>query len=261
MHPLINIATKAARSASKIILRGFDRLDTLNVETKGHNDFVSEIDKMAEQEIINTIHESYPDHAIFAEESGTTGTSDYTWIIDPLDGTLNFLHGHPHFCISIAVKYKDRMEHGLIYDPLRQELFTATYGAGAFLNDRRIRVAEPKQLTGSSIALCIAHKKGKTFEHFLKIFAAVSLQAAGVRRTGSAALDFAYLASGRVDGLCGMNLFPWDFAAGSLLVQEAGGVICDFSGKNNFLATGDVVAGNPTINKILLQIAQEKTVG
>jgi myo-inositol-1(or 4)-monophosphatase len=258
MHPLINIATKAARNASKIILRAVDRLDTISITEKGHNDFVTDIDKFTEQEIIRTIHESYPDHAVLGEEGGSSGSSDYTWIIDPIDGTLNFLRGYPHFCISIGIKYKSRIEHGLIYDPLRQELFTATYGAGAFLNDRRIRVSQQKQLTGSLIATCFGHKANRNLENYLKILAAISPQAAGFRRSGSSALDLAYVASGRVDGVCAISLSEWDIAAGTLIVQEAGGIITDFSGNNSYLTSGNVIAGNSNISQILLQIVQKK---
>jgi len=258
MHPLINIATKAARSASKIILRATDRLDTIQIMEKSHNEFVTDIDKQAEQEIIRIIHESYPDHAILGEESGASGSSDYTWLIDPIDGTTNFFHGHPNFCISIGIKYKDRIEHGLIYDPLRQELFTATFGAGAFLNDRRIRVAERKQLAGSSIGTGFSNKNIKSIESYLKILAAILPQAARIRFTGSAALDCVYVACGRIDGFWGMNLAPWDIAAGTLIIQEAGGIVTDFDGKNDFMKTGNVIAGNQNISKILLQVVQPK---
>ena len=161
MHPLMNIAIKAARNASKIILRATDRLDLIKVSEKNHNDFVTEVDQQSEQTIINIIHDAYPDHAILGEESGQSGKSDYTWIIDPIDGTTNFIHGHPHFCISIGVQFKNIIEHGLIYDPLRQELFTATRGTGAFLNDRRIRVAQRKQFAGSIITSGFGHKSAK----------------------------------------------------------------------------------------------------
>lgn len=258
MHPLINIATKAARNASKIILRALDRLDTIEIQEKNHNDFVTEVDKKVELEIISTIHNSYPDHAILGEESGASGTSDYTWIIDPIDGTTNFLHGHPHFCISIGVKYKNRMEHGLIYDPLRQELFTATYGAGAFLNDRRIRVSPRKKLVGSLIGTGFGNKTIKDINTYIKILTAMLPQAAGVRRSGSAALDCAYTACGRFDGFWEMNLAPWDLAAGAVIILEAGGVITDFSGTNDFMATGNIIAGNPYIAKAILQMVQEK---
>ncbi len=259
MHPLVNIGTKAVRSASKIILRATDRLDTIHITEKDRNDFVTDIDQQVEQEIIKYIHESYPDHAIFGEESGATGTGDYTWIIDPLDGTTNFIHGHPHFCISVGIKYKDRIEHGIIYDPLRQELFTATAGTGAFLNDRRIRVTQQKQLTGSLIAGCLGYKVEKNLQGFLRILTSILPHAAGFRRSGSAALDLAYTACGRIDGVFGMNLGLWDIAAGSLIIQEAGGAVTDFGGNNNFLTTGNIIAGNPAIHKIILQIIQEKT--
>lgn len=258
MHPLINIATKAIRNASKIILRAVDRLDTISISEKGHNDFVTDIDTFAEQEIIRTIHESYPDHAVLGEESGASGASDYTWIIDPIDGTLNFMHGYPHFCISIGVKYKDRMEHGVIYDPLRQELFIATYGAGAFLNDRRIRVAPQKQLMGSLIATCFGHKNNRNLENYLKILATISPQTAGFRRSGSSALDLAYVACGRVDGVCAISLSEWDIAAGTLIIQEAGGIVTDFAGENSYLTSGNVIAGNPNISQALLQVIQKK---
>lgn len=259
MHPLINIATKAARNASKIILRATDRLDTIRVEEKNPNDFVTEIDQQAENEIIRTIHESYPEHAIIGEEGGESGSDDYTWIIDPIDGTTNFFHGHPHFCISIGIKYKNRMEHGLIYDPLRQELFTATAGSGAFLNDRRIRVAQHKQLAGSLVTIGFGNKSAKNYSRYLKILAQLLPHAAGVRRSGSTALDCAYVAAGRIDVLYGMNLSLWDIAAGTLIIQESGGIVTDLKGKNSYLAEGNLIAGNPTIAKLLLEFSQEKS--
>lgn len=258
MHPLINIAIKAARSASKTILRAYDRLDTIKVSEKNPNDFVTETDQQVEQEIISTILDAYPDHAILGEESGKSGTSDYTWIIDPIDGTTNFFHGHPHFCISIGIQYKNTIEHGLIYDPLRQELFTATRGAGAFLNDRRIRVAQRKQLAGSIIASGFGNKSIKNIDTYLKIFAAILPQAAGTRRSGSAALDFAYVACGRIDGFWEMNLAPWDIAAGSLIVKEAGGIVDDFDGAGKYMATGNVIAGNANIFNLISQIVHAK---
>lgn len=258
MHPLINIAIKAIRSASKIILRATDRLDTIYIEKKGHNDFVTETDRQVEAEIIKVIYDNYPDHAVLGEESGATGTSDYTWIIDPIDGTTNFFHGHPHFCISIGIKYKNRIEHGVIYDPLRQELFVATLGDGAYLNDRRIRVSEQTHLTGALIASSLGSKTAKDPENYLKILAEILPQASGVRRSGSAALDLAYIACGRVDGAFGINLSPWDMAAGVLIAQEAGGVVTDFNGQNHYLTTGNVIAANPNISRIILQLIQEK---
>lgn len=260
-HPLVNIAIKAARQSSKIILRALDRLDTIHVAEKSHNNFVTEVDEYAEQEIIKVIHESYPDHAILGEESGKsekTGSSEYTWIIDPIDGTTNFMHGNPHFCISIGIKYKNRIEHGIIYDPLRQELFTATFGAGAFLNDRRIRASKQKQLDGSLIASSFGNKTGKDLSTYLKILAAVIPHAAGTRRSGSAALDLAYVACGRIDGLWGINLAPWDIAAGAIILQEAGSIITDFDGNNEYLNSGNLIAANSNIHKELLKLIREK---
>jgi myo-inositol-1(or 4)-monophosphatase len=258
MHPLMNIAVKAARSASKIILRVVDRLDTVKVTEKNTNDFVTEIDQSVEQEIINIIHEAYPDHAILGEEGGKSGKSDYTWIVDPIDGTTNFFHGHPHFCISIGVKFKDTLEHGLIYDPLRQELFTATRGTGAYLNDRRIRVAQRKQFAGSIIASGFGNKSIKDIGEYLKILAAILPQAGGTRRSGSAALDFAYVACGRIDGFWEMNLAPWDIAAGTVLIKEAGGIVDDFTANGKYMETGNVIAGNQNIFNLILQVVKTK---
>jgi len=261
MHPLVNIAVKAIRSASKIILRATDRLDTIRIEEKTHNNFVTEIDQQAEQEIIRIIHESYPDHAIQGEEGGSSGNSDYTWIIDPIDGTTNFLHGNPHFCISVGITYKNRIEHGIIYDPLRQELFTATYGSGAFLNDRRIRVTQENQFNKSVIATCFGNKNNKSIETYLKILASTMPQVGCIRRTGSAALDLAYVACNRVDGLWGINLAPWDIVAGALIIQEAGGIVTDFNGDHDYLTTGNIIAGNQNIAKTIWLIIREKLAG
>ena len=258
MHALINIATKAVLNASKIILRVIDRLDTIQIEEKRRNDFVTNIDKQAEEEIIRTIHESYPDHAVLGEEGGAKGSSDYTWIIDPIDGTNNFLHGHPHFCISIGIRYKNRIEHGVIYDPLRQELFTGTYGAGAFLNNRRIRVSTQKLLTRSLISSGFSNKSHQELKTFLKILTPVLSQSSGTRHSGSAALDLAYVACGRVEAFWGIGLAPWDMAAGALIVQEAGGIVTDFAGKDNYLTTGNILAGTLNIHKIVLQLIQDR---
>lgn len=258
MHPLINIAIKAARNASKIILRATDRLNTIQVSEKNHNEFVTDIDLQAEQEIIKTIHESYPEHAILGEESGASGKDEHTWIIDPIDGTTNFINGNPHFCISIGIKYKDRIEHGLIYDPLRQEMFTATNGEGAFLNERRIRVSEKKQLSGSIIAIGFSNKNAMSIGSYLKMLAAIMPQSARVRLTGSAALDLAYVACGRLAGSWGIKFSPWDIAAGTLLITEAGGVVTDLDGNNDYMTNGNVISGNQIISKALLQVTKEK---
>lgn len=258
MHPLMNIAIKAVRNASKIILRATDRLDKIKVSEKQQNDFVTETDQQVEQEIINVIHDAYPDHAILGEESGKSGESDYTWIIDPIDGTTNFIHGVPHFCTAVAVQFKNVIEHGLIYDVLRQELFTATRGDGAFLNDRRIRVAQRKHLVGSIIASSFGNKSLKDIDTYLKILTTILPHAAGTRRSGSSALDLAYLAAGRIDGVWQMNLAPWNITAGSLIVKEAGGIVSDSEGNANYMTTGNLVAGNSHILNLLLQIIKSQ---
>ncbi len=254
MHPMLNIAVRAARSAGKIIIRSIQHVEHLEVTTKGRNDFVSDVDRLAEQEIINTIHKSYPDHAILAEESGQQGDSDAetVWIIDPLDGTTNFLHGFPHYCVSIAVMVRGKIEHGVIYDPLRDELFTASKGSGAQLNDRRIRVAKRKELSNGLLATGFPFKYPQYLAPYLATFNALFPQVADVRRGGSAALDLAYVAAGRIDGYWEIGLQKWDLAAGTLLIEEAGGVVSDFAGGDNYFNRGNLVVGNIAIQKQML---------
>lgn len=259
MHPLANIATQAARNASKIILRYLDRLDTVKVNEKSQNDFVTEVDKLAEQEIIQVIHKAYPNHAILAEESGSTGQHDYCWIIDPLDGTNNFVHGFPHFSISIAVQHKNQLEVGVIYDPMRQELFTAARGQGAQLNHRRIRVSNNKHLNESLIGTGFPFRNIENLHSYMNAFAKIFPQTSGIRRAGSAALDLAYVASGRLDGFWESALHAWDIAAGALMIREAGGMISDFHGENHFMQNGDVLAGNPKIHKALMDALHNAT--
>jgi len=222
MNPTLNIAVRAARSAGNVIIRNLGKLDTLAIHTKDRNDFVTEVDRQAEQQIIYTLRKAFPDHGILAEESGTQGNDEYQWIIDPLDGTTNFLHGFPQFAVSIAMRHKGRMEHGVIYDPLRQELFTASRGAGAMLNDQRIRVTKRKSLEGSLLGTGFPFKSQQHLDAYLDMFRALFPQTAGIRRAGSAALDLAYVASGRLDGFWEIGLSIWDMAAGVLLIQEAG---------------------------------------
>ena len=254
MHPMLNTAIKAARSAGNIIVRSMDQLDTLSVSTKGRNDFVSEVDKNAEKEIIKIIRRAYPSHGFLAEESGShEGDEESVWIIDPLDGTTNFLHGFPQFAVSIALKQKGRLEHAVIYDPLRQEIFSASRGAGAQLNDRRIRVSQAKGLEGSLLGTGFPFRQMDHLNNYIEILKSIIPQAAGVRRPGSAALDLAYVAAGRLDGFWEFGLKPWDLAAGALLVQEAGGILSDFEGGSEFMRTGDIVAGNPKVMKAILQ--------
>jgi myo-inositol-1(or 4)-monophosphatase len=258
MHPMLNIAVRAARRAGSIITRNFEQIDRLEIITKSPNDFVTEVDRQAEQVIIETLHDAYPSHGILAEESGEApgrkgNDEDYQWIIDPLDGTTNFLHGFPQFAVSIGLRYKGRLEQAVIYDPLRQELFTASRGAGAQLNDRRLRVSTRKGLEGALLGTGFPFKEQKYLDTYLATFKALTPVTAGIRRPGSAALDLAYVAAGRLDGFWEIGLQPWDMAAGALLVQEAGGLVSDFGGGNEFMETGNLVAGNPKVFKAMLQ--------
>jgi len=257
MHPYINIATRAALEAGKIILRSLNKLDSIAVQSKGRNDFVTEVDFKAERAIIDILKNAYPDHSILAEESGKCGDSEYQWIIDPLDGTTNYLHGFPIYSVSIALARKGVVEHGVIYDPLKEELFTASAGDGAYLNQRRLRVTQCNKMSQALLGTGFPFKNIENLDEYLGIFKAIFPQSAGMRRTGSAALDLAYLASGRLDGFWEMNLQPWDIAAGVLLIKEAGGVITDFAGTNNYLESGNVVAGSLTIHESLLKMIQE----
>ncbi len=247
MHPTLNIAVRAARSAGNVIIRNLDRLDSLAVHTKDRNDFVTEVDRQAEQEIISILRKAYPDHGILAEESGLTGGDEYQWIIDPLDGTTNFLHGFPQFAVSIALRHKGRLEQGVVYDPLRQELFTATRGAGATLNDRRIRVTRRPSLEGALLGTGFPFKEQHHLDAYLDMFRALFPRTAGIRRPGSAALDLSYVAAGRLDGFWEIGLNIWDMAAGVLLIQEAGGLSSDFSGGHDYLESGNLVSGNPKV--------------
>lgn len=255
MHPMMNIAVRAAREAGSIIARNADQIDTLTISKKAENDFVSEVDRRAEQAIIRTLHKAYPDHAILAEESGTHEGNDYEWIIDPLDGTTNFVHGFPHFAVSIALRHKNRLEQAVVYDPMREELFTASRGSGAQLNGKRIRVTERRGLEGALLGTGIPFREEHMvyMEPYLQMMQALIPGSAGIRRAGSAALDLAYVAAGRLDGFWEIGLNPWDMAAGVLLIEEAGGLISDLTGKASHLQSGDVVAANPRLFKAMLQ--------
>ncbi|AFJ01612.1 Inositol-1-monophosphatase [Methylophaga frappieri] len=251
MHPMLNIAVRAARQAGSLILRSLQHVDHLAVTTKGRNDFVSDVDRLAEQEIISVIKKAYPDHAIMAEESGEQGDSDTVWIIDPLDGTTNFLHGFPHYCVSIAVRIKDQVSHAVIFDPLRDELFTASRGSGAQLNGRRLRVTKRRDLTDALIATGFPFKYPQHQASYLAMFNAVFSEVADIRRAGSAALDLAYVAAGRVDGYWEIGLQNWDLAAGILLVEEAGGIVTNFSGQDQLFDKGHVLAAGMGLHKHL----------
>lgn len=258
MHPMLNTAVRAARAAGQVMLRASARLDSLNVETKQRNDFVSEVDRQAEAVIIDILSKAYPQHAFLAEESGRSGAGDseFMWIIDPLDGTTNYLHGIPHYAISIALEHQGRLEQAVIYDPLKDELFTASRGGGAFLNNRRIRVTQLKGLEGALLATGIPFREDQPIEAFLATLHGMLGPIAGIRRAGSAALDLAYVAAGRVDGYWEFGLKPWDMAAGLLLVREAGGMITDFAGGDNTLKSGNVLAANPRLLHAMLTVIQ-----
>jgi myo-inositol-1(or 4)-monophosphatase len=256
MHPLVNIGVRAARRAGSQILRGLNRLEALEVTAKGRNDYVSEVDRSAEAEIIDVIRKAYPGHSILAEESGASAGSqdEFVWIIDPLDGTTNYLHGFPQFCVSIGVQYRGRMEHAIVYDPLRQELFTASRGGGAQLDDKRIRVSKSRGLEGALISTGIPFRANtKWLDPYLQMMKAVALNTAGIRRPGSAALDLAWLAAGRTDGYWELGLSPWDTAAGWLLVTEAGGRVGTITGADYALGH-DIVAGSPKTYEALLAL-------
>ncbi|MCL9683672.1 inositol monophosphatase family protein [Legionella maioricensis] len=254
MEPLLNIAVNAARQAGEIIIRHMEQVDRLKITAKNGHEYFSEVDIKAEQAIINCIHKAYPGHGILAEESGVQdGDGESIWIIDPLDGTSNYLHGFPFFSVSIALKIKNRIEHGVVYDPLRHECFAASRGRGARLNDRRIRVSKQTQLSASLLGTGVPFRDVALAQRYLPTFEALLGKCAGIRRTGSAALDLAYVASGRLDGFWEFGLRPWDIAAGSLLIREAGGLISDLQGGDDFLKNGDTVAGTPKVFKSLLQ--------
>ncbi len=248
MHGMVNIGIRAARRAGDIMVRHWNQLETLRVSEKGRNDFVSEVDVAAEAAIVEVIRDHHPDHAILAEERGAEGEHEYQWIIDPLDGTTNYLHGFPVFSVSIAVALKGELQHAIVYDPLRQEIFTATRGDGAQLDGRRIRVSKQTSLGQSLIATGFPYRANIQYlDRYLAMLRDIMVGTAGVRRPGSAALDLCYVAAGRVDGFFELGLSKWDIAAGALIIREAGGRISDFQGGDGYLESGHVVAGNPKI--------------
>ncbi|QBY05181.1 inositol-1-monophosphatase [Thalassotalea sp. HSM 43] len=254
MHPMLNIAVRAARSAGNVIARTFEQTDKIEIEAKGSNDFVTNVDTQAEQIIIDTILKSYPDHSIISEERGIIAgkDADYQWVIDPLDGTTNFVKGIPHFAVSIALKVKGKLDQAVIYDPIRGELFTASRGKGAQLNNVRIRVNNMKELNGTVLATGFPFKQKASIDAYLGMFKDLFAKTADMRRAGSAALDLAYVAAGRIDGYFELGLKPWDTAAGELLVIEAGGLVCDFAGGNNHAKSGNTVAANARVLKNIL---------
>ena len=260
MQPMLNIAIRAARSAGDHIVRKMNKLPDLIIEQKGVNDFVSEVDRQAEEKIIETLLTSFPNHGILAEESGEIeGSEEFRWIIDPLDGTTNYLHGFPHFAVSIACQHKGRLEHGVIYDPIKQELFSASRGDGAMLNNKRIRVTHIKSTQGALLGTGFPFRHHNKLEEFLKIFSEFFTSASDIRRAGSAALDLAYVAAGRLDGFWESGLSAWDIAAGALIVREAGGITTDYEGNENYLELGQVISGNPKIIGDMLRKIQRHT--
>lgn len=255
MHPMLNIAVRAARNAGKVILQKFEEKDKVEVLQKGSNDFVTNVDKDAEAMIRDTIFKSYPKHSIVGEELGQQlgSDADYLWVIDPLDGTTNFIKGIPHFAVSIALKVKGRTEQAVVYDPIRGELFTATRGQGAQLNSKRIRVNKATDLSGTVLATGFPFKQKHHIEEYMNAFNALFVHTADMRRAGSAALDLAYVAAGRVDGFFEIGLKPWDTAAGQLLVKEAGGLVTDFAGGNNQDKSGNIVCGAPKLAQAIVK--------
>lgn len=254
MHPMLNIAIRAARAAGDTIVREMDRVSDISIDIKGKNDFVTEVDRQAEYIIIETIKKAYPDHAFLGEETGKSGDSDYLWIIDPLDGTTNFLHGIPHFAISIALQHKGRLDQAVIYDPVKQELFTASQGKGAQLNNKKIRVSSQKTLEGALLATGFPFREEQEVDKFIKSFKALFPKIAGIRRAGVASLDLAYVACGRFDGYWEYSLKPWDIAAGVLIVQEAGGISSEISGGVDFMENGNIMSANPKMIKSMLKV-------
>lgn len=254
MHPMLNTAIKAARKAGAIINRASLDLDLVRVGTKGRSDFVTEVDHAAERAIVEVLHKSYPDHAILAEESGASGKSDYTWIIDPLDGTTNFIHGFPQYAVSIALRHRENITQAVIFDPTRNELFTATRGRGAFLNDHRLRVSRRDRLPESLIGTGFPFRSLEHLDDYVRMFKTITEHTAGIRRPGAATLDLAYVAAGRLDGFWEIGLSPWDVAAGSLMILEAGGLVSNFDGNAGFIEDGHIVAGSPKIFPQLLKL-------
>ena len=257
MHPMLNIAVKAARRAGSLITRASNDLDKLTVESKSQNDFVSEVDRVAEAAIIEVLREAYPQHGILAEESGLReSTSEYQWIIDPLDGTTNFLHGFPQYCVSVALAVKGVLTHGVIYDPTRNELFTASRGGGAFLNDRRIRVSKTLHLKDAMLGTGFPFREFAGIDQYLALFKELTPKCAAIRRPGSAALDLAYVACGRYDGFWEIGLSPWDMAAGALMIKESGGLVTDYAGEEKFMDRGSIVTATPKVFPALFNIVQ-----
>ena len=253
MHPMLITAVKAARRAGSVINRAAQNLDILSVTQKAINDYVSEVDHEAEREIIKVLLNAYPSHSILAEESGASGKSEFQWIIDPLDGTTNFLHGFPQYAVSIALAHKGVVTQAVIYDPGRNDLFTATRGRGAYLNDHRMRVSRRTKLQQCLLGTGFPFKEFAHVDAYLAMLRDLTQKTSGLRRAGAATLDLAYVAAGRFDGFWEFGLSPWDMAAGSLLITEAGGLVGDLEGNGTYLESGNIVAASPKIFAQLIQ--------
>lgn len=258
MHPMLNTAIKAARRGAAIINRATFDIDRIKITEKQQNDFVTEVDQAAEQAIIEVLLKAYPDHAILAEESGASANlhdeNEYVWIIDPLDGTTNFIHGFPQYCVSIALQQRGIITQAVVYDPNRNDLFTATKGSGAYLNDKRLRVTKCDKLADALIGTGFPFRDTQNLDEYVEMFKIMTRKCQGLRRPGSAALDLAYIAAGRFDGFFEKDLKPWDIAAGSLLVTESGGIVANFKGESDYLHKGDVIAGNPKVFSQMLSV-------
>lgn len=258
LHPFVTTAVKAARNAGNAIMRGYTRPDLIRVQKKGHKDFVTDIDRLSEETIIHTLQTAYPNHCFLSEEAGKLGlSSDYQWIIDPLDGTVNFIHGFPHFCVSIALSYRGRIEHAVIYDPVRDDLFTASRGEGAQRSNRRIRTSGRHLMEDCLIGTGTpSPAEPEWHESYYQSYHAISKECLAIRRSGSSALDLVYVAAGILDGYWKLGLKIWDLAAASLIIREAGGLISDFQGSEDYFKQGHVVAANPKFFKPFLKKIQ-----
>src|SRR5512146_2900847 len=255
-RPAVNVAVRAARAAGAVIMRYMNRVDSLKVEEKSRMDFATEVDRLAEAEITRELRRAFPDHGILAEESGRSGKSgkaDKVWVVDPLDGTHNYLHGFPHFCVSIGFLDHGDPVHAVVYDPLRDELFTASKGDGAVLNDRRLRASKRAHLSGALLATGFPYRQRAHIDAQLRMTRELLREAEDIRRTGSAALDLAYVAAGRLDGFFEIGLKPWDMTAGCLLVRESGGHFCDFSGRPGIPDSGNLIAGNHFVTAAIVK--------
>lgn len=254
MHPLLNVAVEAAHSAANIQRRQMQRVDAIPFERKARHDYVTEVDKACEEEIVREIKRFYPDHSFLGEEGGRQGDNESVWIIDPLDGTSNYMHGIPHFAISIALQVKGRTEHAVVYDPMRDELFTASRGKGAFLNQKRLRVSSRSSLENAILATAFPYRQRGRLQAYARVFQAIFAQVDDFRRAGSASLDLAWVAAGRLDGFFELGLEPWDVAAGAMIVREAGGVVMDWDGNDSFEESGSILAAPYKVMTAMRQV-------